>query len=117
LDKLPFPPEILESLSQEFEVNRIVKHFTYEMTRFCGKRLRVRSQMHAFIEEGTGTMRKLKNTVMLEGAYCDSASWAFGGCPRSAPLYWRELWLKRVQPEKSKRAVSSVNPFKRMHSV
>ncbi len=76
-------------------------HFSPDMIPCCGRRYSVRSRADKFIAEGTGEMRQFRNTVILEGALCDSATYSFGGCPRSDFLYWREIWLKRVQPKGS----------------
>lgn len=73
-------------------------HFFPDMSRHCGRRYRVRSRADHFIAEGTGQMRHFRHTVLLEGALSDSATYAFGGCPRSDLLCWREIWLRRVQP-------------------
>lgn len=73
-------------------------HFSPDMIRHCGRRYRVRSRADNFIAEGTGQMRHFRHTVILEGVLSDSATYAFGGCPRSDFLYWREIWLRRVQP-------------------
>lgn len=72
-------------------------HFSPDMIRHCGRRYRVRSRADNFIAEGTGEMRHFRHTVILEGALSDSATYAFGGCPRNDFLYWREIWLRRVQ--------------------
>ena len=71
-------------------------HFAPEMIPYCGKRLRVVALADRMIMEGTGQMRTMKNTVLLEDSICDSATWAFGACPREDLIYWREIWLKRV---------------------
>lgn len=73
-------------------------HFAPEMIPYCGKTLRVLARADRMIAEGIGTMRSMKNTVILEDSVCDSATWAFGACPRQDYIYWREIWLKRVQP-------------------
>lgn len=44
--------------------------------------------------ETNGELRKMKNTVLLEGAMCDGK--AFSGCDRSCFHFWREVWLRRV---------------------
>lgn len=72
-------------------------HFSADMRLFCGKRLQVRRRMDGIIVEGTGQFRTLKNSVSLEGAVCDSAYYAFGGCARDDLHYWREIWLRRVE--------------------
>jgi len=78
-------------------------HFSADQRPFCGGRYRVRSRADSFIAEGTGEMKHFRNTVILEDVLCDSACFAFGGCYRSDLLYWREIWLRRVesQPNRS----------------
>lgn len=46
--------------------------------------------------ESTGQLRKIKNTVLLEGAICDGSQ--FGGCDRSCMFFWNEAWLQRIGP-------------------
>lgn len=70
-------------------------HFSADMVPYCGRRLEVSARADNLIAEGTGSMRHLRNTVILKGAICDSAVYAFGGCPREDLLYWREIWLRR----------------------
>jgi hypothetical protein len=67
------------------------------MDRFCGKRFRVLKRMERMLLESTGEIRKIKNTVLLEGAMCEDLF----GCDRSCLHFWREAWLKRVDGEES----------------
>jgi hypothetical protein len=62
------------------------------MSRFYGRRLRVHKRLERMMLESDGRMRKLKNTVLLEGAMCDDLY----GCDRSCFHFWREAWLKKV---------------------
>jgi hypothetical protein len=71
-------------------------HFSPDMVPFCGKQLRVRCRTDNLVAEGTGQMRQLKDTVLLEDSTCNSATYAFGGCLRDDFLYWREIWLRRA---------------------
>jgi hypothetical protein len=64
------------------------------MRKFCGKRYRVFKKIDTILLECSGDMRKIKNTVLLEGVYCDGLE--FSGCGRSCLHFWREAWLKRV---------------------
>jgi len=89
-------PEIVSTLSKT-GFNRGL-HFSADQRPFCGRQFRVRSRTDNFIVEGTGEMKHFRNTVTLEDALCDSACFAFGGCYRADLLYWREIWLKRVEP-------------------
>jgi len=68
--------------------------FMPEMRKYCGKKFRVLKRINKTIVEGAG-MRRMKNTVILEGVTCDGA--AHGGCRRTCLLFWKETWLKRVQ--------------------
>ncbi|MGE0760983.1 MAG: hypothetical protein AB7O38_28485, partial [Pirellulaceae bacterium] len=76
-------------------------HFAPEMIPYCGRRLRVAARADFMIVEGTGTVRRMQNTVILENSLCDSATWAFGACPREDHIYWREIWLRRVDEQKT----------------
>lgn len=75
--------------------------FTDEMIRHCGKRFRVRKRVDRIIEESTGRMLEFKQSrcIALEGAVCsgDRAT-AVWFCRRDLYPYWREAWLKRVEP-------------------
>jgi hypothetical protein len=68
-------------------------YFTPQMADLCGEQHRVERRIEKIIVDGTGEMRKLRNTVYLEGSMCGCAGVAFGGCPRSEFAYWREIWL------------------------
>jgi hypothetical protein len=74
-------------------------HFSADQRPFCGGRYRVRSRADRFIAEGTGEMKHFRDTVILDGVLCDSACFAFGGCYRCDLLYWREIWLRRVESQ------------------
>ncbi len=69
-------------------------HFTPEMVKYCGKRFRVLKQLDKMVNEKTGELRKISNTVLLEGSTCDGK--AHGGCQRLCYCLWREIWLRRV---------------------
>jgi hypothetical protein len=67
------------------------------MHLFCGRRYRVKARLDRLIEDGTGEMRKLKNTVLLDGVTCRCSYLGFGvgACSRCEFAYWREIWLRR----------------------
>jgi hypothetical protein len=90
-------PEIVKTLDKRGR-NRGL-HFSADQRRFCGNQFRVRSRADNFIAEGTGEMKRFRNTVILENVICDSAYFAFGGCYRCDFLYWREIWLRRVKSQ------------------
>jgi hypothetical protein len=68
--------------------------FTSDMLQHCGKRYRVLKKLDRMINERTGKMREIANTVILEEVCCDGKSG--GDCKRSCYLLWREIWLRKV---------------------
>jgi hypothetical protein len=76
LDNLPFMPEMLEFCGQQFTVHKVA----HKLCDFVNK---------------TG-MHKMENAVHLTGSRCSGAS--HGGCQTACSLYWKEAWLKRVEP-------------------
>lgn len=67
------------------------------MRKFCGKRYRVLKNVEKIVLESNGELRKMTNTVILEGVMCDGAE--FCGCDRSCFHFWREAWLRRVEQD------------------
>jgi hypothetical protein len=65
------------------------------MARLCGKRYRVRKRVERIMLESSGEIRKIRNTVLLEGATCENLY----GCDRSCFHFWREVWLRRVDDD------------------
>jgi hypothetical protein len=72
--------------------------FTIEMTPFCGRQFRVLRRIERMVYEPTGRFIELKNTVVLDGVVCDGCHSLRGGCPRANYHFWREVWLRRVNP-------------------
>jgi hypothetical protein len=70
--------------------------FDNYMIPYCGRRYRVKSRVGKFIDERTGNMKELKNTVVLEGITCGGETPA-GVCRRAEYYWWREIWLKRAE--------------------
>jgi hypothetical protein len=71
--------------------------FTKEMVKYCGKQFRVKKRLQKIVLEATGELRTMKTpTVLLEGVICDGE--AHGNCDRSCFCFWREDWLKPVDP-------------------
>jgi hypothetical protein len=69
-------------------------YFTPEMVKYCGKKFRVLKQLDKMVNEKTGELRKISNTVLLQGSTCDGKE--HGGCQRLCYCLWREIWLRRV---------------------
>ncbi len=98
--------EIVQTLAQNGR-NRGMS-ITHEMARCCGKEAQVRVRVNRIIEEKSGKMRQLQNTVMLhkvrgDPAVCEEClcSDEMGDCPRGELMYWREIWLERVTDARS----------------
>ena len=88
--------EIFSTLDRDGELKGL--RFTPEMSKYCGKKVRVYKRIKKIIIETTGEMRSMKSpTVLLEGVICDGS--AHSGCERTCFLFWREEWLKKVAPE------------------
>lgn len=68
--------------------------FTLEMLEYCGGKYRVLKRVEKMINETTGQMRQILNTVILEEVTCDGK--AHGDCERTCPCLWREIWLNRT---------------------
>jgi len=67
--------------------------FTPEMTKHCGKEYRVFKRLDLMFDEYHKSQRRIRDTVLLENVFCGGAGL---GCDRSCFLYWREVWLRRV---------------------
>jgi hypothetical protein len=70
--------------------------FSPSMRLLCGQQQCVERRIDKLIVDGTGEMRTLKDTVFLRGSFCGCAHIAFGGCSRREYVYWREVWLRRL---------------------
>ena len=64
------------------------------MRKFCGNRYRVLKRVEKILLESNGELRKMRNTVLLDGVMCDGDE--FSGCNRSCFHFWREAWLRRI---------------------
>jgi hypothetical protein len=80
--------------------------FSPNMRLMCGTQQRVERRIERLIVDGTGEMRQLRNTVFLEGSFCGCAHIALGGCSRCEYVYWREVWLRRLDNSVASRVPS-----------
>jgi hypothetical protein len=78
----------------------------HEMMRYCGHETKVRYRVDRLINETTGVMRELTDSVTLSGIEgCGSLGEEClcpgepGDCPRGELMYWREIWLERVSSQ------------------
>jgi len=87
--------EILATLDDRGELENLP--FMPEMVRFCGQRMTVHKVAHKLCDTiSRSGIRKMANAVHLAGARCDGS--AHGGCQTACSMYWKEAWLKRVEP-------------------
>jgi hypothetical protein len=89
--------EILRTLDR----NGCNRGMTFEpnMFQYCGRKFRVLSRVERIIDEGTGQLREIRNPcILLDSVRCRGKSFV---CHKCSYLYWREIWLRRSQPEHS----------------
>ena len=74
------------------------------MTLCCEGQAEVRDRLDRMIDERSGQMREMRDTVTLQNVRCRSAAPStseclcenvLGDCPRGELMYWREIWLER----------------------
>jgi hypothetical protein len=88
--------EILRTLDADGKLDGLP--FMPEMIGFCGRRYRVRARAHKACDTiDWQQFRRMESAVHLEDLRCDGS--AHGGCQAGCLLYWKEAWLRRVEPE------------------
>ncbi|MFF3442177.1 hypothetical protein [Streptosporangium sp. NPDC002721] len=88
--------EIMATLDERGELDELP--FMPEMLAFCGRRLTVHKVAHKLCDTiSRSGMRRMERAVHLTGARCDGQ--AHGGCQTACQFYWKESWLKRVDPD------------------
>jgi hypothetical protein len=90
------PAEILATLDEEGTLEKLP--FMPEMAAFCGGRFRVdrRAERVCDTVDYSGS-RTPPDTVLLGDLRCDGS--AHGGCQAECRLFWKEAWLRKVEPE------------------
>ena len=78
--------------------------FCSGMDAYCGKRLTVFKRVERVYLEESGQMRRLRNTVLLDGVFCDGL---LRDCDRACFFFWREAWLRRMAGENKSRQPAS----------
>jgi hypothetical protein len=76
LDAVPFMPEMLQHVGKRFTVSKRVEKIC-DTVHFTGS-------------------RRMHDTVFLEDLRCDGS--AHGDCHAGCRVYWKEAWLRRVDP-------------------
>jgi len=89
------PEEIQATLDEHGELDGLP--FMPEMLAFCGRRLTVHKVAHKLCDYiGMTGMRRMYDAVHLTESRCDGS--AHGGCQNACSMYWKEQWLRRVEP-------------------
>jgi hypothetical protein len=77
-----------------------------EMMRCCDGLAEVRYRVDRIIDERTGKMLEMRDTVTLQNmrgneTLCEECLCIdqLGDCPRGELMYWREIWLERVSSQ------------------
>ncbi|MEU8244845.1 hypothetical protein [Nonomuraea sp. NPDC048916] len=87
--------EILATLDERGELDGLP--FMPEMQKFCGRRMTVHKVAHKLCDTQTRTgLHRMERAVHLSGARCDGS--AHGGCQTACSMYWKEDWLRPVEP-------------------
>lgn len=84
--------EIATTLDDEGRLDGLP--FMPEMSRHCGKRLRVFrrvEKIHYYYGPTAPHLRRLQDAVLLDELRCDGAG--HGGCQAGCQLIWKEAWL------------------------
>ena len=71
--------------------------FEPEMSLHLGSHRQVERRIERMIDEQSGKMLELGDTVVLKGVECQGL--CMKNCPRSAAMFWREAWLERAGDE------------------
>ena len=85
--------EILATLDSRGELDSLP--FMPEMEAWCGQRVRVYRRVDKIFDWITVSgLRRMSDTVILEGLRCDGCYHA--GCQADCPTLWKEAWLRRA---------------------
>jgi hypothetical protein len=88
--------EILATLDETGMLEAVP--FMPEMVGYCGRRFTVQARTEKLCDTINNTLqsRRLPDAVLLDDLRCDGSS--HGGCQAVCRLYWKEAWLRRVDP-------------------
>jgi hypothetical protein len=92
------PAEILATLDSDASLDGMP--FMPEMLRYSGKRFTVSHRVEKICDTVSGgppVSRRMRDTVLLEDLRCDGSD--HGGCQAGCRLYWKESWIRRVDPD------------------
>ena len=100
IDAMPFMPEMLQHSGKRFTVSRRVEKICDTIGQVNG---------------GPLTSRRMRDTVLLEDLRCDGS--AHGGCQAGCRLYWKEAWLRRVQPGSEPERLNGGDPLSQLEAL
>jgi hypothetical protein len=90
--------EILATLDAEASLDALP--FMPEMIQYAGKRFTVSHRVEKICdtvkESGPPQSRRMRDTVLLDDLRCDGSG--HDGCQAGCRIYWKESWLRRVDP-------------------
>lgn len=90
--------EIRATLDEQGEYENLP--FMPEMLAFCGRTMVVHKVAHKLCDTISASgLRRMDNAVHLAGSRCDGS--AHGGCQTACLLYWKEIWLEKVDPSEA----------------
>ena len=96
--------EILRKLDADGKLDGLP--FMPEMLSFCGQRYRVRALAHKACDTiNWQQFRRMESAVHLEDLRCDGS--AHGGCQAGCLLFWKEAWLRPVDPQEGTASLES----------
>src|SRR6266851_10166608 len=90
------PDEIVQTLDADGASDHLP--FMPEMLEFCGRRFRVSRRALTICFSGPGSRRAFRpdDVVTLDGLRCSGD--AHDGCQKACMIFWREGWLRKVEP-------------------
>ena len=90
--------EILRTLDADGKLDGLP--FMPEMLGFCGRRFPVRARAHKACDTiDWQQFRRMESAVHLGELRCDGS--AHGGCQAGCLLFWKEAWLRPVDPQEA----------------
>ncbi len=105
--------EILATLDERGRLENLP--FMPEMLAFCGQRFRVYKRADKACDNiKDWSMRRMRNAVHLE-TRCNGSD--HDGCQAGCLLFWKEAWLKRVDPQLTALAPASPAARKSLFTV
>jgi hypothetical protein len=98
------PEEILATLDDNASLEAMP--FMPEMVKYAGRRFTVSQRAEKICDtvkdSGPPQSRRMRGTVLLDDLRCDGSG--HDGCQAGCRIYWKESWLRRVDPDNAPKA-------------